>query len=135
VSVKNEGSTEMRSATDVDAVRPLLVPVAIAGAVLTVLAPFTFSAPRSALGVAIGALFAVGNLWAVAVVIRGFLRNRSVSWGALAAVKFTALLFLVGIVLKNQWAEALHLAVGYAALPLGIVFGQLSRRTPAREGR
>jgi hypothetical protein len=125
----------MASATDGDAVRPLLVPVAIAGLLLTALSPFTFSAAGSALGVAIGGLFAVGNLWAVAVVIRGFLRNRSVSWGAFAAVKFTALLFLVGIVLKNQWAEALPLAVGYAALPLGIVFGQLSRRAPAREGR
>lgn len=135
MSVKSERSTAMRSATDGEAVLPLLVPVAIAGAVLTALAPFTFSAPRSALGVAIGGLFAVGNLWAVTVVIRGFLRNRGASWGALAVVKFTALLFLVGIVLKNQWAEAVPLAVGYAALPLGIVFGQLSRRAPAREGQ
>jgi hypothetical protein len=135
VSVKSERNTEMPSATDADPVLPLLVPVAIAGAVLTALAPFTFDAPRSALGVAIGAALAVANLFSVAVVIRGFIRNRGASWGALAAVKFAALLFLVGIVLKNHWAEALPLAVGYAALPLGIVFGQLSRRAPAREGQ
>jgi hypothetical protein len=130
VSEKNERSTAMKSATDGEPVLPLLVPVAVAGAVLTVLAPFTFSAPGSTLSVAIGAVLAFANLWAVAVVIRG----QGLSWGPIAALKFGGLLFVVGIVLKNQWAEALPLAVGYAALPLGIVFGQLSRRAPAREG-
>jgi hypothetical protein len=135
VSVKNEGSTEMKSTTEGEAVLPLLVPVAIAGAVLTVLAPFTFSAPRSTVGVAIGAVLAVMNLWAVAVVVRGFVRGHGLSWGPVALLKFGGLLFVVAIVLKNHWAEALPLAVGYAALPFGIVFGQLSRRAPAREGR
>jgi hypothetical protein len=124
----------MQSATDGEPVLPLLVPVAIAGAVLTLLAPFTFSEPGSTLGVAIGAVLAVANLWAVALVVRGFLRGQGLSWGPIGALKFGALLFAVAIVLKNQWADALPLAAGYAALPLGIVFGQLSRRSPARQG-
>jgi hypothetical protein len=135
VSEKNERSTAMKSATDGEPVLPLLVPVAVAGAVLTLLAPFTFSTPGSTLGVAIGAVLAFANLWAVAVVVRGFLRGQGLSWGPIAALKFGGLLFVVGIVLKNHWAEALPLAVGYAALPLGIVFGQVSRRAPARQGQ
>lgn len=135
MSVKNERNTAMQSATEGEAILPLLVPVAIAAAVLTALAPFTFSAPGSARGVAIGGALALANLGAVAFVVRGFLRGQGLSWGAVAAVKFTALLFVVALVLKNHWAEAVPLAVGYAALPLGIVLGQLSRRAPAREGQ
>jgi hypothetical protein len=108
-----------------------LVPVAVAGAVLTLLSPFVFATPRSAIGVGIGALLGFANLWAIAALIRGFLRGASLSWGALAALKFGALLFVVAIILKNHWAEPLTLALGYAALPVGIVFGQL-RRAPAR---
>lgn len=134
MSVKNEKSTEMKSTTDGEPVLSLLVPVAVAGVVLTGLAPFTFSTPGSTLGVAIGGILALANLWAVAAVVRGFLRGQGLSWGAVAAMKFAALLYVVALVLKNHWAEAVPLAVGYAALPLGIVFGQLSRRSPAREG-
>jgi hypothetical protein len=109
----------------------LLLPVAVAGVVFTLLSPFVFATERSAIGVGIGALLGVANLWAVAAVIRGFLRGAGLPWGIVAAFKFGALLFVVAIILKNHWAEAMTLAFGYAALPVGVVFGQL-RRAPAR---
>jgi hypothetical protein len=105
----------------------LLAPVAVAGVVLTLLAPLVFSAGRSTLGVALGAVLAVANLWAVALVIRGLSRGAGLPWGIVAAVKFGALLFIVAIVLKNHWAEALPLSLGYASLPIGVVLGQLFR--------
>lgn len=109
----------------------LLVPVAIAGVLLTALSPFIVGGPRGALGVAIGAGVAVSNLWAIAVVIRGFLRGQAASFGALAATKFAVLIGIVAVILKNHWADAAPLALGYAALPLGIVFGQLAKSAPA----
>lgn len=133
MNVKSERSSEMAPAADSEPVFSLLVPVAVAGAILTALAPFVFPSAGSALGVAIGGALAVANLWAVAMVIRGFLRGATLSWGVVAALKFGALLFVVGIVLKNQWADALPMALGYAAMPLGIVVGQLRRAPAGRE--
>jgi hypothetical protein len=103
-----------------------LTAVAISSLVLTLLAPFAFDS-GAMLGVAIGGALAVSNLWVIAVVVRGFLRGAGLPWGALAAVKFLALLFLVWIVLKNDWAHPITLALGYAALPLGVVIAQLGR--------
>lgn len=109
-----------------------LTTVALASVVLTLLAPFAF-ASDAMLGVAIGGALAFSNLWVIAFVVRGFLRGAGLPWGALTALKFLALLFLVWIVLKNGWAEPLTLAIGYAALPLGIVVAQLGRGGPSRQ--
>lgn len=107
-----------------------LTAVAVSSLVLTLLAPFAFGS-GAMLGVAIGGALALSNLWVIAVVVRGFLRGAGLPWGAFAAVKFLALLFLVWIVLKNGWASPVTLALGYAALPLGIVVAQLGRGTPS----
>jgi hypothetical protein len=109
----------------------LVWPVAAAAAVLTALAPFVVGF-ENLRGVAIGGVLATGNLAAIAFVVRGVLRGALLSWGSLAAVKFALLLFATFIVLKNHWAGVLPLALGYAALPLGIVVGQLTRAAPVR---
>ncbi len=109
--------------------RPLTA-VAVSSVVLTLLAPFAFGS-GAMVGVAIGGALALSNLWVIAVVVRGFMRGAGLPWGAFAAVKFLALLLLVWIVLKNGWAQPLTLALGYAALPLGIVVAQLGRSGPA----
>jgi hypothetical protein len=109
-----------------------LMAVAVAAVTLTVIAPFAFGM-ATVVGVAIGGALALSNLWAIALVVRGFLRGAGLPWGAFAAVKFVALVFLVWIVLKNGWAEVMPLALGYAALPLGIVVGQLGRGEPSRQ--
>lgn len=113
----------------------LVWPVLGIGLALTALAPFIVSVPAARQGVAIGAALAAGNLAAIGFVVRGVMRGAVLSWGALASVKFALLLFIAWIVLKNHWAGALPLALGYAALPLGIVVGQLARAASSpREG-
>ena len=112
----------------------LVWPVLAAGVVLTLVAPFVVVHEHAHRSVAIGALLAAMNLLTIGLVVRGVLRGAMLSWGSLAGVKFMLLLLAVWIVLKNQWAGALPLALGYAALPLGIVIGQLLRPTPARQG-
>jgi hypothetical protein len=109
-----------------------LVAVAVAGTVLTLLAPFAFG-KATLPSVAIGAALAFGNLYAIAAIVRGFLRGAGLPWGVFGALKFVALMFVVWIVLKNGWADVMPLVVGYAALPLGVVVGQLGRGAPSRQ--
>ena len=112
----------------------LVWPVLAVGLVLTVLAPFIVAHEHAARGVAIGALLAAGNLAAIGLVVRGVMRGALLSWGSLASVKFMLLLGAVWLVLKTHWAGPLPLALGYLALPLGIVIGQLFRPAPVRQG-
>ena len=109
----------------------LIWPVAGVAVVLTALSPFVLGAGEFR-GVAVGGALATANLAAVAFVVRGVLRGALLSWGSLAAVKFAVLLFVTFIIIKNHWAGVAPLALGYAALPLGIVVGQLMRTAPAR---
>lgn len=112
----------------------LIWPVAAVGAVLVLLAPFVFGVEHVR-GVAIGSGLAALNLAAIAFVVRGVMRGAMLSWGSLAGLKFAVLVFLIWMVLRNDWAGVLPLALGYAALPLGIVVGQLMRAAnPRREG-
>lgn len=109
-----------------------LASVAVAGVTLTALAPFAFG-KAATLGVAIGGALAVMNLWAIAAIVRGFLRGAGLPWAVFGALKFSGLLFVVWIVLRNDWADVMPLVLGYAALPVGIVVGQLGGRGPTRQ--
>jgi hypothetical protein len=115
-----------------DALMRSLVAVAVASVTLTVLAPLAFS-QAAMLGVAIGGALAVANLWAIAAIVRGFLRGAGLPWGIFGALKFGVLLLVVWIVLRNDWADVMPLVLGYAALPLGIVVGHLGGRGPSRQ--
>jgi hypothetical protein len=115
-----------------DGILRALAAVAVASVVLTVLAPFAFG-KAAMLGVAIGGALAVANLWAIAAIVRGFLRGAGLPWAIFGTMKFSALLFVVWIVLKNDWADVMPLVLGYAALPLGITVGQLGGRGPSRQ--
>jgi hypothetical protein len=108
-----------------------LTAVAVVSVALTLLAPFAFG-KAIVLGVAIGGALAFANLYAIALIVRGFMRGAGLPWGVFGAFKFAALLFVVWIVLKNGWADVLPLVLGYASLPLGIVIGQLGRG-PSRQ--
>jgi hypothetical protein len=110
----------------------LVWPVAAVAVVLTALTPFVLGASEMR-GVAVGGALAAANLAAVGFVVRGVLRGALLSWGSLAAVKFALLVFATFIIIKNHWAGVVPLALGYAALPLGIVVGQLMRATPVRK--
>jgi len=121
----------MPDAEQPNGILSLTWPVAAVAVVLTALSPFVLGAGEMR-GVAVGGALATGNLLAVAFVVRGVLRGALLSWGSLAGVKFAVLLFVTYIILKNHWAGVAPLALGYAALPLGIVVGQLMRSAPVR---
>lgn len=106
--------------------------VALAGLALTLVAPLVVGLSAT-LGVGLGALLAVANLWAIAFVVRGFLRGASLSFGALGALKLGVLLLVVVLIVKNGLADVLPLAFGYAALPIGIVMGELGGGAARRQ--
>lgn len=121
----------MSTAHEAESTTALVWPVAAAGLAATLVSPFVVGSQHM-LGIAIGAAIGVANLWAIASVVRGLVRGNAVPWSVVAALKFAAVLLVVYLVLKHHWASAVSLAIGYAALPIGIVIGQLSRGSAAR---
>jgi hypothetical protein len=119
--------------TDEDqSLKAALWAIALCGAALTLGSPFVLG-KGGVLGVALGSLIAALNLWALAKVVRALMNGAGLPWVLLGGVKLLALLGLVTAILKLEIATLVPLAIGYGALPLGIVFAQLgSGRTPAR---
>jgi len=116
--------------TDEDSgLRAALGAVAITGALFTAVSPFVLG-KGAFIGVAIGAFVAAFNLWALARIVRAFMNGAGLPWVLLAAFKLFGLLALVAVVLKLEVAAVVPLAVGYVALPVGIVFAQLSGAKP-----
>jgi hypothetical protein len=111
--------------TDEDrSLRAALWAVALAGAVLTLGAPFLLGR-EGVLGVALGSLIAALNLWALSRVVRALMSGAGLPWVMLGGAKLFALLALVALILKLEIAGLFPLAIGYGALPIGIVFSQL----------
>lgn len=115
------------SKTDEDqGLRAALWAIALSGAVLTLAASWLFGVSISvSVGVALGAGIAAFNLWALGRIVRAFINGAGLPWILLAAFKLAGLLMVVALVLKLGITTALPLALGYSALPLGIVFAQL----------
>jgi hypothetical protein len=82
----------------------------------------------------VGSLLALVNLWAVTRIVRGMveetrLRSR---WSLLAFLKMTALIFTIYALIAGGF-PVLAIAIGYAAMPIGIVVGQLWAPAPAAD--
>ena len=107
--------------------------VAVMGAVLTIVAPFSLGS-ASRLSVGLGGIVGVVNLWAVIRIVRAFLypAGARAPWILLALFKLAALFAAVSFLVRNGSAQVLLLMIGYAALPLGIVVSQLKSAAPAR---
>jgi hypothetical protein len=107
---------------------------ALAGALLTLISPLLFGAP-GAISAGAGAALAVANLWAMARVVRGFLRTRGrqLSWGVIGLLKLGGLFVTVALLFRTGWVELLPLAFGYLAMPLGIVLVGLRGAEPREE--
>lgn len=106
-------------------IAPTLWTVAVVGALLTLASPALFGV-RGVVSAGIGAMLAVGNLWAIARMVRGLLGGSGkLTWGPFGFVKLAVLFVVLGAIVKNGWADVLPLGFGYLALPLGIVFAQL----------
>ena len=125
--------TMATQSTDQNGIATALWSVAVVGALLTAGGPMALGS-GSRLSIALGGLLAVGNLWAVARMVRGFLNPaggvRS-PWVSLAMLKFGLLFLGVMFLVRGGFAKILPLALGYAALPLGIVVSQLKSAAQA----
>jgi len=110
-------------------VRAALWAIALSGAALT-LGSFFVLGRESVPGVALGSLIAAFNLWSLGRIVRAFMNGAGLPWVLLAALKLVGLLAVVGVVLKLGITTVIPLALGYVALPLGIVFAQLGAARP-----
>jgi hypothetical protein len=116
--------TETTAETD-GSIRAALVSVAIVGLVGAGVAVAAFGT-RAALGVAIGATAATLNLWALSRLVRAFFARRHVlPWSLIGLLKFVALIAALFFVVERGIADVLPLAIGFGALPVGIVVFQL----------
>ena len=109
--------------------RAALWAILLTGAALTLASPFVLG--RSGiLGVALGSGIAAFNLWALGRIVRAFMNGAGLPWVLLAAFKLFGLLVVVAVLLKLGITTVIPLAVGYGALPVGIVFAQLGAARP-----
>ena len=109
--------------------RSALWAIALCGAALTLASPFVLGQGGVA-GVALGSVIAAFNLWSLGRIVRAFMNGAGLPWVLLAALKLVGLLAVVAVVLKLGITTVIPLAVGYGALPLGIVFAQLGAARP-----
>jgi len=127
--------TKLMVSTDKDAgMARAIWSVVLIGATATVIAAVVGGAPP-AVSVAVGALIAAFNLWAIMFVVRGMLDDKrpSAPWALFAVLKFSILIGGVYLLLKSGWVDLVPLLIGYGALPLGIVAGQLGALRPVGE--
>ncbi len=125
MSAQSDSSTTMPKTAEDTGMRSALWSVALCGAALTLGSPFWFDG-SGAFGVALGSALAVANLWALARIVRAFIQGAGLPWVLLAAFKLMAVLALGALVLHLGLTTVIPLAVGYGAMPLGIVFAQLA---------
>jgi hypothetical protein len=119
--------------TETDAVlSAALWSVALAGVVLAVLAGMV-GGVRSLLGAAVGAGIATLNLWALIRVVRLLFNNTGprLPWTLALMAKFALLLGAVFWLIRSELVDVIPLLVGYLALPIGTVAGQLRGAQPA----
>jgi len=116
--------------TDEDAgLRSALWATALTGAALTLASPFLLGW-GGAVGVALGSGIAAFNLWSLGRIVRAFMNGAGLPWVVLGAFKLIGLLIVIAVVLKLGITTVIPLAVGYGALPVGIVFAQLGAARP-----
>ena len=119
--------------TDDSSPTKTLVAVAIVGATATAVAALV-GGVRPMIGVALGAAIAVGNLWVITRVVRGFISGTArAPWGFVALVKFSLLIVGLWLLLRSGAVDLFPLVIGYGALPLGIFASQLGGAPPRGE--
>jgi hypothetical protein len=116
-------------AEDDHGMRAALWAVAICGALLTLASPFVLGR-GGILGVALGSAIAALNLWSLGRIVRAFMHGAGLPWVLLGALKLVGLVGLLALVLHLGLTTVIPLAIGYGALPVGIVFAQLGAARP-----
>lgn len=101
--------------------------VAIVGALLAV-SGFAFAGTAFFISTALGAAIAFANLVVLARSVSRLLSGGRGSWAAVFLLKFAALFLLTYLLIDRGLVQPLGLALGFGALPLGVVIGGF--RTP-----
>jgi hypothetical protein len=105
--------------------RVVLAAIALFGAAFSLAAVLVYGVQIAA-GVLLGAVIAVVNFWALARLVPLLFRQRRAgAWAVVEALKMVGLVVLVWLIIRSGWIDALALAAGYGALPLGITVGSL----------
>ncbi|HEY8091049.1 MAG TPA: ATP synthase subunit I [Polyangiaceae bacterium] len=112
--------------------RRTLVAVACTGGAFT-LGAAAVAGLGPAFSVAVGALIAVGNLWALARIVGALLpgsaegaRQQSrAGWSLLAILKLIGLVGVVWLLLRHQLVSPIAMLIGFGSLPIGIALGSL----------
>ncbi len=126
--------TTATESTDQNGIASAIWSVAIIGALLTAGVPSLLGS-SSRLSVGMGALLALGNLWAISRTVRGFLypAGPRAAWIPLAVLKFAVMFLGVLVLVREGYAQLLPLVIGYGALPVGITISQLKSVPPGSE--
>jgi len=112
--------------------RAALLSVLTVGLAITV-GSAAFAGWRFAAGAAIGGALATANLAVFARLGQVFLggQGKTAPWGIVAMLKLVFLFGGVWLILKSDVVSGISLAIGYAALPVGITLGSLFGPKPA----
>jgi hypothetical protein len=96
------------------------------------LAGLAIFGPRAGLGVLFGGLIATANLFVFSRVVRAFLdkKGNTAPWAVIAVLKMVFLFGGVWLLLQSGIVSAMSLAMGYAALPLGVTLASLFGPAP-----
>jgi hypothetical protein len=84
-----------------------------------------FSDVHAVVSTVVGAAIAMGNVWSIACLIRGFVATSPwrLPFALIASAKLAVLLGGIYLLLWKGWVMALPLALGFGALPFGVIFG------------
>ncbi len=124
--------TEIDTTTE-DSVRRAIFAVLIVGAVFATGAGAVHGLQASA-SVALGAAMGAVNLWLVARVVRAFLSGAArLPWAAVVLVKLTLLAGALYLIVRSDWILLFPFAIGWGALPVGIVLAGVAPSTPVEQ--
>jgi len=121
------------TSNDDGSIGPALLSVAVAGVLVSVASVPVFGVAKLG-SVVFGAVLALANLWALGRLVRGLLggqRSRA-SWGPLGLLKLAAVFVVLGVAVRRGWVDVMPFALGFSALPLGIVLSSSKSGTAAR---
>jgi len=103
------------------------------GVAMAALAWFLLGVP-AATGAVLGAAMSGLSLVLLAKAVKNLVAGGRSSWALVAVFKFAFLLVLTYWVLRSRWVSPLGLALGFGALPLGIVLSSLSPKAASSHG-
>lgn len=117
---KSVKSISMENTTEDSTMRRAHLTVALVGVVFG-LGGLSFFGVRPGLSAFAGALVASANLLVLARTVQKMVQGAGASWAGVALIKFLVLLAVTYGLIQSGLVEPLGLAVGFGALPLGIL--------------